>query len=180
MTRGTTKTLRVGGIFLVVIFLLCAFISLPQPVQATNTVTATVTVGSEPENVAVTPNGAYAYVANYLNDSVSVISTGTNTVTATVAVGSHPGDVAITPNGAYVYVTNFIGSSVSVINTATNTATTTITVGTYPEGVAITPNGAYAYIANGGNGSVSVINTAKYSNSDDNRWSLSFRCGYNA
>ena len=57
---------------------------------ATNTVTATVPVGSDPDGVAVTPNGAYAYVTNEGSDSVSVISTATNTVTATVPVGSDP------------------------------------------------------------------------------------------
>ena len=31
---------------------------------ATNTVTATVTVGSHPYGVAVTPNGLYVYVTN--------------------------------------------------------------------------------------------------------------------
>ena len=31
---------------------------------ATNTVIATITVGSNPYGVAVTPNGAYAYVTN--------------------------------------------------------------------------------------------------------------------
>ena len=53
---------------------------------ATNTVTATVTVGSNPWGVAVTPNGAYAYVTNEGSDTVSVISTATNTVTATITV----------------------------------------------------------------------------------------------
>jgi len=48
-------------------------------------VTATVTVGkspyvgSAPEGVAVTPNGASAYVTVAGNDSVSVISTATKT-----------------------------------------------------------------------------------------------------
>ena len=57
-------------------------------------------------SVAVTPNGAYAYVTNYGSDTVSVISTATNTVTATITVGSYPLGVAVTPNGAYAYVTN--------------------------------------------------------------------------
>ena len=56
--------------------------------------------------VAITPDGAYAYVTNYTTYTVSVISTATNTVTATVTVGSDPYGVAVTPNGAYVYVTN--------------------------------------------------------------------------
>ena len=40
---------------------------------ASNTVTATVTVGSGPFGVAITPNGAFAYVANTGSNSVSVI-----------------------------------------------------------------------------------------------------------
>ncbi|MGD0646121.1 MAG: beta-propeller fold lactonase family protein [Candidatus Bathyarchaeia archaeon] len=90
----------------------------------TNTVTATVTVGSNPEGVAITPNGAYAYVTNGGGDKVSVISTTTNTVTATVTVGSSPEGVAVTPNGAYAYVTNEVSGTVSVISTTTNTVTT--------------------------------------------------------
>jgi YVTN family beta-propeller protein len=36
--------------------------------------------------VAITPDGACAYVANTLSNNVSVIDTSTNTVLATVAV----------------------------------------------------------------------------------------------
>ena len=56
--------------------------------QASNTVTATITVGADPFGVALNPNGQYAYVANLGDNSVSVISTATNTVAATVEVGS--------------------------------------------------------------------------------------------
>ena len=169
MKHGTTKTLRVGCILLAIFFLFCAFALLPQPVHAANTVTATVPVGSEPGGVAVTPNGAYAYVANYENNTASVISTATNTVTATATVGSKPtgslctvlsADLALTPNGAYAYVTNSGGTTVSVIDTSTNAVTATVTVGSEPVGVAVTPNGAYAYVTNYGSKSVSVISTA--------------------
>ncbi|MGD0646122.1 MAG: hypothetical protein ABSA75_14555 [Candidatus Bathyarchaeia archaeon] len=77
MKWGTTKTLRVVGILLVIFFVFCAFALLPQPVQAQNTVTATVTVGSIPEGVAITPNGTYAYVTNAFSGTVSVINTTT-------------------------------------------------------------------------------------------------------
>ena len=128
MKQGATKTLRVGCILLVTLFLFSAFALLPQPVHA-QTVTATVTVGGAPVGVAITPNGEYAYVTNngIHSDTVSVINTTTNTVTATVTVGSYPWGVAITPNGEYAYVTNQFSNSVSVISTATNTVTTTIT-----------------------------------------------------
>jgi len=55
---------------------------------ATNTVVATVPVPGSPRGVAITPDGAFAYVVNaHSTSSVSVIATATNTVVATVALG---------------------------------------------------------------------------------------------
>ena len=99
---------------------------------ATNTVTATVAVGTGPEGVAVSPDGARVYVGNFVSDNVSVISTASNTVTATVAVGTSPFGVAVTPDGARVYVANSGSNNVSVISTASNTVTATVTVGASP------------------------------------------------
>jgi YVTN family beta-propeller protein len=68
---------------------------------ASNTVTATIPVGTSPFGVAVTPNGAFVYVTHNLcriSDDVSVIDTTTNTVTATIPVGSCPEGVAVTPS----------------------------------------------------------------------------------
>ena len=64
---------------------------------ATNTVTATVTVGNFPSEVAITPDGTKSYVGNLFDDNVSVIDIATNTVDATVTVGRVPIGVAITP-----------------------------------------------------------------------------------
>src|SRR5262245_9876713 len=64
---------------------------------ATNTVVATIPVGTTPWGVAITPDGAFAYVANQSSGTASVINTATNTVVATVPVGTGPRGVAITP-----------------------------------------------------------------------------------
>ncbi len=106
---------------------------------ASNTVVATVPVGSQPHGVAITPDGAFAYVTNTSTDDVSVIATASNTVVATVPVGVTPSGVAITPDGAFVYVGNFDANDVSVIATASNTVVATVPVGVGPHGVAITP-----------------------------------------
>ena len=120
-------------------------------------VKTTVTVGSRPYDVAITPDGNYAYVVNYNAGTVSVIQISTNTVTATVTVGTNPYAVAITPDGNYAYVANYGSNTVSVIQISTNTVTATITVGSGPSGAAITPDGNYAYVTNRGSGTVSVI-----------------------
>src|SRR3989338_8769763 len=83
---------------------------------ATNTVSATVTVGPGPNGVSVLPAGAFVYVTNSFSDTVSVINTASNTVIATVPVGSLPMGVAVHPGGTSVYVTNQGSGTVSVID----------------------------------------------------------------
>jgi YVTN family beta-propeller protein len=51
--------------------------------------------------VAVTPDGAFAYVTNQATNNVSVINTATNAIVATIPVGNNPVGLAITPNGAF-------------------------------------------------------------------------------
>jgi YVTN family beta-propeller protein len=127
---------------------------------ATNTAGTPISVGGEPWGIAVTPNGATVYVANYGDNTVTPISTATNTAGTPIPVGSQPKGIAITPNGATVYVANSGGHTVTPISTATNTAGTPIHVGTYAESVAITPNGAMAYVTNYGSDTVTPISTA--------------------
>jgi YVTN family beta-propeller protein len=145
----------------------------------TNKVTATIQVGSDPWAVAITPNGAFAYVTNAGDDTVSVINTSSGAVVATVPIGSPTGfatatSAAVTPNGKFVYVTDTSHNLVSVISTASNSVVATIPVDTPPAGVpggagggpltvAVTPDGGYAYATNYNalpTGTVSVISVA--------------------
>jgi len=127
---------------------------------ATNTVVTTISGFSG--NVAITPDGAFAYVAG---GTVTVIATATNKVVATTTIPGGAYGVAITPDGAFAYVVG-LSNNVTVIATATNNVVATIQVGISPRGIAITPNGAFAYVVNsgsnspGGPASVSVIATA--------------------
>ena len=57
---------------------------------ATNTVIATIPVGSFPLGVAVTPDGRKVYVANSGSNNVFVIDTASNLVLAVVSVGIQP------------------------------------------------------------------------------------------
>ena len=66
---------------------------------ATNTLVATIPVGTIPFAVAVTPDGTHVYVANEGSNNVSVIGTATNTVVKTIPVGKNPVGVAVTPDG---------------------------------------------------------------------------------
>jgi YVTN family beta-propeller protein len=128
---------------------------------ATNSVVATFPVGAAGlrlHEIAITPNGAFAYVAGG-SGGTFVIDTATNTVTTTIP-GFAEG-VAIAPNGAFAYVTTgFLFNQVSVIDTATNTVTATIPVPSAYR-VEITPNSAFAYVTQDSAASaVTVIDTA--------------------
>ncbi len=122
--------------------------------------TQSISVGTHPYGVAVSPDGSLAYIANNASGTVSVIDTAANTVINTIPVGTSPFGVAVSPDGASAYVTSLSGGTLSVIDTATNTITATIPVGGSPFGVAVSPDGSLAYVTNNGSGTVSVIDTA--------------------
>jgi YVTN family beta-propeller protein len=71
---------------------------------ATNTVGTAIPVGSSPWPIAITPDGATAYVANSASNNVTPIDTSTNTPGTPIAVGSGPQSIAITPDGTTAYV----------------------------------------------------------------------------
>ncbi len=120
-----------------------------------------IVVGLAPAALAITPDGKFVYVMNYVNGNpgagtMIAIQTSDNTVVGTPLTGfSGPFGIAITPNGKYAYVTNFgsnnfepIGSTVSVVKLSTNAIVATINLAIQPAGIAITPNGRFAYVTN--------------------------------
>lgn len=126
---------------------------------SSNTVVATVPLGSQPNSVALTPDGSRAYVTNGGGD-VWVLSTSSNAVLAKIVVGGYPSGIAITPDGTRAYVTKDNANSVAVIDTSRNAVVATMNVGAAPGGVAITPDGKHAYVASVGTNSVVVIDTS--------------------
>jgi YVTN family beta-propeller protein len=128
---------------------------------ATNSIIgAPITVGTAPAGLAVTPNGAFVYVINYIDGNpghgtISIIRTSDNTVVGTIPGFSGPFSIAITPDGNFAYVTDFgsnnfapYGTTVSVVNLQTNTVIKTINLGIQPSGLALTPDARFAYASN--------------------------------
>ncbi|MFE1934025.1 IPT/TIG domain-containing protein, partial [Streptomyces sp. NPDC059474] len=123
----------------------------------TNTVVgAPIPVGTQPNFVAIAPNGN-AYVANIASSDVTVIDTTTNTVLVpSIPVGSGPWGITVGPNGI-AYTADLGANNVTVIDTTTNTVVgAPIPVGTQPIDVAVAPNGK-VYVANFGSNNVSVF-----------------------
>ena len=114
-------------------------------------------IGDGPIAVSVNPSTNIVYVANYDNNTVSVIDGKTNRVIANVTVGTSPNAVSVNPLTNIVYVTNYDDNTVSVIDGKSNKVITTISVGTSPNAVSVNPSTNTAYVANRDDNTVSVI-----------------------
>ncbi|HXT83506.1 MAG TPA: beta-propeller fold lactonase family protein, partial [Verrucomicrobiae bacterium] len=134
--------------------------------SSTNTVKATINVGSNPIDLAYDPETHNMYVANENSNTVSVIDSSTNTVKYTINVGSgpfngnNPVGISYNPYNNNMYVTSFNSNTVSVIDSSTNTVKVTIKVGNNPFGIAYNPYNHNIYVANENSNTVSVIDSS--------------------
>lgn len=69
-----------------------------------HTLENTIAVGNQPTGITTVGEGAYVFVANSGDDTVSVIRTSDNTVIQTIAVCDNPYGVAAPMNGSFVVV----------------------------------------------------------------------------
>lgn len=120
--------------------------------------------GVGPVHAAVTPNGNKLYVANFLEDTVSVNNVGSPTVVGTISLParSQPVFLNTTENGN-MYVANYGNGTVSAVNTTSDVVIGTVGVGNQPVALAEMPNAQKLYVANQGSGSVTSINIAGFS-----------------
>ncbi len=125
---------------------------------ATDTVVATIPVGSSPFGVAVNPAGTRVYVTD--STGVSVIDAATNTVVAVVAVPGGRG-IAVNQAGTRVYTaTVFPFPGIAVIDAATNTVVAKVATSDVCWGVAVNAGGTRVYATNEFANTVSVIDAA--------------------
>lgn len=102
---------------------------------------AEITVGNDPNSVALHPVWPVAYVTNALDGTISVVDLSTYAVTNTIGTGAEPMAVATSPNGTMVYVANASSNTLTVIDANTLEVVTTIDLsayGTSPRAVAVT------------------------------------------
>jgi YVTN family beta-propeller protein len=118
------------------------------------------------EDVALTPNGRYAYAPVFDfdpaggSDEVFVVDLETSALVDIIRLGTP--DVAqhgagISPDGLLVVITNFNEGTVSLIFTPTNTVVRTVAVGRQPNEVAFMPGGHRFYVTNQGSGTLSAV-----------------------
>jgi hypothetical protein len=134
---------------------------------ATHDVVHAVTVGVEPEAVAVAPGGTggagIALVANFGSDTVTPVDLGTWRAGRPVAVGSEPVAIAVAPPLAgsgtvLAFVANFGSNTVTPINVNTMGTGAPIPVGPSPQTVALAVG--QVLVGNFGNATLTQINAA--------------------
>ncbi|MBK7660159.1 MAG: fibronectin type III domain-containing protein [Betaproteobacteria bacterium] len=108
----------------------------------TRTVTRTVTVGSTPFGVALSPSGTKAYAANWGDGSLSSVDLATGAV-VTAPVGMDVFAVAVEPTGRQVVVTGQGDGVLAVFDAATLAPERVVTGVGFPAGVDTTAGVAY-------------------------------------
>jgi YVTN family beta-propeller protein len=131
---------------------------------STNEVIDTIDVGQEPVDLAINPIINRLYVANYQNNTVSVIDYYQsdnegfrNETVANVQVGNEPVSIDFNPNANRAYVSNSDSNTVSVIDGSTNEIIANIPVGTTPYGVAVNTDENLIFVANYLSNTLSLI-----------------------
>jgi YVTN family beta-propeller protein len=134
---------------------------------ATHDVMHSVTVGEEPDAVAVAPGGTHgqgiALVANLGSNTVTPVDLGTWRIGPPIAVGAEPVAIAVAvplPGSGTVlaFVANFGSNTVTPINVATLGAGAPIPVGPSPQTMAVA-SGALL-VGNFGNATLTQIDAA--------------------
>lgn len=111
-----------------------------------------------PEYLAITPDGAWAYVVRtgFGGDIVTPVDLTTNTADSPISLNS-PIGIAITPDGKWAYVAtphNLV--AIDLLNG--NSIGTSIPIPGRLFDVAITPDGKWAWVTNASNSSVTQVN----------------------
>ncbi|MBB2962106.1 YncE family protein [Methylobacterium sp. R2-1] len=119
---------------------------------------ATISVGTAPFALALSPDERRLYVGNVRSNDLTVIDTQALKPLTTVPVGPMPYGVSVSPDGARVLVTNQQAGTVTVLDAGTLAIAATVGVGRYPEGIVI--EDGRAYVANWFSDSVSVLDLA--------------------
>jgi YVTN family beta-propeller protein len=121
------------------------------------TTAATIPVGEDPTDIAVSPTRNEVYVVNTGSGSVTVIDAVTNKAVAAIGVHREPRSISVSANGARAYVANAGSNNVSAIDLEKRRETGAVGVGESPAVVRVSPDGATLVVTNRAGGSVSVV-----------------------
>jgi YVTN family beta-propeller protein len=142
---------------------------------------------SHATGIALSRDGARAYVCLSRNNALAVVDLARGEKTAEIPVGVAPYDVALSPDGRQAWVSNWGGrqaepgeptahssgtpvvidprgvaasGTVSLVDLEAGRETAQIEVGLHPSDLVLSPDGRALYVANANSDTVSVLDTA--------------------
>lgn len=116
------------------------------------------TRGRASHMIALTANGARAWVANIADNSISGIDMLGRDSAQVLRVGRQPEGIAVSPDGAQVWVGSNRDSTVMVIDTRTAAAVDTLRGFGMPYRIGVSPNGQTAVVSDPVRGDVRIYN----------------------
>jgi len=117
----------------------------------------TVSLGTDPQGVAVNPSTGRVYVALSGEGSLSVVDGLEGWVLAVITGLKRPRGVAVNPTTNRVYVTDTGADRLVVIDGTNNEMLVSLPVGSYPDAVTVDPEANRIYVANAGDGSLWIL-----------------------
>lgn len=119
------------------------------------------TSGPDPEQLAVSPDGAHVYIANEDGAKLSVVDVNTGEIAESFNIGEEPEGVSIEPHNGRVWVTSEEDGAVYVIDVAGHKVVKPVKVGPRPRSVAFLPDGSRAYVPSENGATLSMIDVKK-------------------
>jgi YVTN family beta-propeller protein len=107
-----------------------------------------VPVGKAPHDIAVSPDGRWAYQPNSGSHTVTVIDGMTHSAVAEISVGLGPGHITFDPESRFAYVANTVSDDVTVISVGNHEAVATIPAGAGAHLPVLGADGRFGYVAN--------------------------------
>lgn len=117
--------------------------------------------GTDPECVAVSPDGKRLYLSNEDAGTASIVDVASGKTLATVIVGTEPEGVTASPDGKRVYVTAETSNVISVIDAKRQKTAANILVDARPRVAIFTRDGKRAWASAELGGTVMRIDVAK-------------------
>ena len=148
---------------------------------ATDSVVATIFVGTRPRGVKVSPDGRTVYVAlsgspkcpptmpdaeceklksDPALDGVAVVDVATRKTIKTLPSGLDPETFDVSPDGTKLFISNEAADSATIVDIASGKAVANVKVGREPEGVTLTPDGKSVWITGESDHNITGIDVA--------------------
>jgi YVTN family beta-propeller protein len=148
---------------------------------ATDSLVATINVGTRPRGLKVSADGRTIFVAlsgspkcppsmpdeeceklvaDKSKDGIAVVNAATRAVERVLPGGSDPEDFDLSTDGTTLFISNEDAGIASIVDVATGTVKAEVKVGNEPEGVKATPDGSRIWVTGESDHDVTVLETA--------------------